>query len=63
MTQGQACTWMTLWNTAPPPLTTRNQTEDSESWGVVGAIWMVGYWVVLPYWLLVIAEEFSAKVN
>ena len=45
-------------------LTTRNQTEDSESWGgLVGAIWMVGYWVLLPYWLLVIAEEFSAKVN
>ena len=38
----------------------RNKTRDFKAWGgMVGAIWMIGYWILEPFWLLIIAESYG----
>ena len=37
-----------------------NPSRDSGVWGgVVGAVWMSAYWILMPWWMVLIADAYS----
>ena len=41
-------------------LFTRNKSVNSKDWGgIVGIIWMVGYWICIPYWMYLIVQTYN----
>ena len=49
-----------LWQGLRQAMTLRRPSRLAADWGgAVGAVWMVGYWVLLPYWLLFVARTYQ----
>lgn len=45
-------------------LTLRRPSTAAAAWGgTVGALWMICYWVVMPFWLLFVAQSYSSEAS
>ncbi len=55
-----AVTWERLKRGAAKAAFEMNPSKDAEKWGgAVGAVWMTSYWILLPWWMVLIADNYS----
>ncbi len=53
-------TWERIKRGAAKAAFEMNPSKDAEKWGgAVGAVWMISYWILMPWWMALIADVYS----
>ena len=53
-------TWERIKRGAAKAAFTMDPTKDAEKWGgAVGAVWMISYWILMPWWMALIADAYA----
>jgi hypothetical protein len=57
-----AVSWARVKKGAAKAAFEQRQSKDSGDWGwMVGAVWMSAYWILMPLWMVMIADAYAAE--